>query len=52
MRLSGGEALGLQIAASLLGGQPVNLYKTIPGLDPDLVQLTLATMAHVSGSHE
>lgn len=42
----------LQIAASLLDGQPGNLYETIPGFHRDLVQLVLATMAYASGSHE
>jgi hypothetical protein len=50
--LSGGEARMLRIAASLLGGAPVDLHTAIPGLDRDHVQLVLAAVAHASGSHE
>jgi hypothetical protein len=50
--LSGGEARMLRIAASLLGGGPVDLHNAIPGLDRDHVQLVLAAVAHSGGSHE
>ncbi len=50
--LSGGEARMVRIAASLLGGSPVNLYDAIPGLDRDHIELLLAAIAHSSGSHE
>lgn len=48
---SGGEQRVLRIAASLLGGAPVNLYEEIPGLDRKDVELVLAAVAHASGSH-
>jgi hypothetical protein len=50
--LSGGEQRILRIVASLAGGQPVNLYADLPGLDRDLMGLVLAGMAHANGSHE
>lgn len=50
--LSGGEARLLRIAASLLGGAPVDLHNATPGLDRDHVQLLLAAVAHSSGSPE
>jgi hypothetical protein len=50
--LSGGEARMLRLAASLLGGEPVDLYEAIPGLDRDHIKLVLAALAHASGSHE
>ncbi|QLQ15526.1 MAG: hypothetical protein HZY73_07340 [Micropruina sp.] len=50
--LSCGEARMLRIAASLLGGAPVDLHTAIPGLDRDHVQFALAAVAHASGSHE
>lgn len=50
--VSGGEARLLRIAASLLGGPPVNLYETIAGLDREHVQLVLAAIAHACGSHQ
>ena len=50
--LSGGEQRILRIVASLAGGQPVNLYADLPGLDRDLMGLVLAAMAHANGSHE
>ena len=49
---SGGETRVLRIAAALLGGRPAHLYRDIPGLDRDYVQLVLAAIAHASGSHE
>lgn len=42
----------LRIAAALLGGQPVNLYEDIPGLDRDHLDLVLAAIAHAGGSHQ
>ena len=50
--VSGGERRLLVIAASLLGGEPVNLYEEIPGLDRDHLQLVLAAIAHANGSQE
>jgi hypothetical protein len=50
--LSGGEQRILRIVASLAGGQPVNLYADLPGLDRHLMSLVLAAMAHANGSHE
>lgn len=50
--VSGGEARLLRVAASLLGGAPVNLYENIAGLDREHVQLVLAAIAHASGSHQ
>lgn len=51
-RLSGGQQRILRIAASLLGGAPVNLYEEVPGLDRDHLALVLAAIAHAGGSHE
>lgn len=50
--LSGGETRLLRIAASLLGGQPVDLSRNLAGLDREHLQLVLATIAHANGSHE
>lgn len=50
--LSGGQQRMLRIAASLLGGEPVNLYEDVPGLDRDHLTLVLAAIAHAGGSHE
>jgi hypothetical protein len=50
--LSGGETRSLRVAAALLGGEPVDLYENIAGLDRDHVTLVLAAIAHASGSHE
>lgn len=49
---SGGEQRLARIAASLLGGNPVDLAEDIPGLDRAGVELVLAAIAHASGSHE
>lgn len=49
---SGGEQRVLRIAASLLGGTPVNLYEELPGLDREHVELVLAAVAHAAGSHQ
>lgn len=49
---SGGEQRTLRIAAALLGGQPVNMYEDIPGLDRNHLDLVLAAVAHAGGSHE
>ena len=50
--LSGGETRLLRIAASLLGGPPVDLSGNLAGLDRDHIQFVLAAIAHASGSHE
>lgn len=50
--LSGGEARLLRIAASLLGGLPVDLSRNIAGLDREHLQLVVAAVAHAGGSHE
>lgn len=50
--LSGGETRMLRIAASLLNGEPVNLYQQLPGLDRDSAELVLAAIAHAGGTHE
>lgn len=50
--LSGGETRLLRIAASLLGGPPVDLSRNLAGLDREHLQLVLAAVAHASGSHE
>lgn len=49
---SGGEQRMLRIAASLLGGAPVNLFEELPGLDREHVELVLAAVAHAAGSHQ
>ena len=41
-----------RIAASLLGGDSVDLSVVLPGLDRDRVLLVLAAVAHAAGSHE
>ena len=50
--LSGGERRMLRIAASLAGGEPVNLSRVLPGLDREAMALVLAAMAHANGSHD
>lgn len=50
--LSGGETRLLRIAASLLGGPPVDLSRNLPGLDREHFQLVLAAVAHANGRHE
>lgn len=50
--LSGGEQRVARIAASLLGGTPVDLSEDLPGLDRNLARLVLAAVAHANGSHE
>lgn len=50
--LSGGETRLLRIAASLLGGPPVDLGRNLAGLDREHVQLVLTGIEHASGSHE
>lgn len=49
---SGGEQRIVRIAASLLGGPPVDLSEEIPGIDRANLVLVLAAIAHASGSHE
>lgn len=49
---SGGQQRVLRIAAALLGGQPVDLYRDVPGLDREHLGLVLAAIAHAGGSHE
>lgn len=48
---SGGEQRIAAIAASLLGGPPVDLSEVLPGLDRDQLALVLAAVAHAGGSH-
>ncbi len=50
--LSGGETRLLRIAASILGGPPVDLSCNLAGLDRQHLQLILAAIAHANGSHE
>lgn len=50
--LSGGEARMLRIVASLLNGEPLSLYRELPGLDRESAQVVLAAVAHACGSHE
>lgn len=49
--LSGGEQRYLRIAASIGGGEPVDLNENL-SLDRDLLDLVLAAIAHAAGSHE
>lgn len=49
---SGGEQRLVRIAASLLGGPPVDLANDIPGVDRTVLALVLAAIAHAGGSHE
>ncbi len=49
---SGGEQRVIRIAASLLGGPPVDLSDAISGIDRDHQVLVLAAIAHAAGSHE
>lgn len=41
-----------RLAASLLGGDTVDLSSVLPALDRDHVMLVLAAVAHAAGSHE
>ena len=50
--LSGGETRLLRIAASLLGGLPVDLSRNLAGLDREHVELVLSAFARASGSNE
>lgn len=49
---SGGEQRVARIAASLLGGQQVDLSGEICGLHREQLDLVLAALAHANGSHE
>lgn len=49
---SGGEQRLVRIAASLLGGRPVDLNDDVAGLDREAMSLVLAALAHANGSHE
>lgn len=49
---SGGEQRVARIAASLLGGDRVDLNEDLPGLDRSNLELVLAAVAHANGSHE
>ncbi len=49
---SGGEQRIVRIAASLLGGPPVDLAEDVTGLDRTHMALVLAALAHANGSHE
>lgn len=50
--LSGGETRLLRVVASLVGGEPVDLYENVPGLDREHITLVLAAIAHAAGSHQ
>ncbi len=50
--LSGGETRLLRIAASLIGGPPVDLSSNLAGLDRDTIHLVFAAVTHASGSQE
>ena len=50
--LSGGEEKVLRLVAAMLGGHPVMLYETGPGLDREVMDLILAALAHANRSHE
>jgi hypothetical protein len=50
--LSGGETRLLRIAASLLGGPPVDLSSNLAGLDREHLQRVLVAIAHAGGGHE
>ena len=47
---SGGEQRTVRIAASLVGGEPVDLSENLPGLDHDTMILVLAAVAHAAGA--
>lgn len=49
---SSGEQRVIRIAASLLGGPPVDLAEDLSGLDRKSLALVLAAAAHADGSHE
>ena len=49
---SGGEQRVIRIAASLLGGDRVDLNDDVSGLDRTNLALVLAAIAHANGSHE
>lgn len=49
---SGGEQRMVRIAASLLGGPPVDLAEDVNGVDQENLALVLAAIAHANGSHE
>lgn len=50
--LSGGEVRLLRIAASLLGGRPVDLSRNLAGLDREHAELVLSALAHASDNSE
>ena len=50
--LAGGPRAVARIAASMLGGDSVDLSVVLPDLDRDRVMLVLAAVAHAAGSHE
>ncbi len=47
--LSGSEQRVVAIAASLLGGPPVDLSEVLSSLDPATSDLVLASLAHAAG---
>ena len=49
---SGGEQRLLRIAASIGGDELVNLDDVIAGLDRRILDLVLAALAHLGGSHQ
>ncbi|MBK0422719.1 hypothetical protein JD292_11615 [Leucobacter sp. CSA2] len=50
--LSGQSRAIARLAASMLGGDTVDLSTALPALDRDHVMLVLAAVAHAAGSHE
>lgn len=49
---SSGERRLLMIAASIGGDTPINLADVISGLDRRVLDLVLAAISHLAGSHE
>lgn len=49
--LSGGERRVLAIAASLAGGDPVDLSDAITGIDQDAMRHVLSALEHAGGRH-
>lgn len=46
---SGGERRMLLLAASIVGGIPVSLYDTLPGIDHRNASLVIKAIAHATG---
>lgn len=49
---SGGQQRLARIAMSLLGGEPVDLARDLPGLEREEVRLVAAAVSHAAGMHE